>query len=127
MVRAVFGSPSIPTFVNAVRRAWFSDYPRISSAMIQANLPNTMATAKGHLDFAKFEILALTKKTTDIADKQGRQDSFSCILQEIRRNLPRELLIYVYEGYIHFKLMKSRTADASVSYTHLTLPTIYSV
>ena len=49
-VHATFGSPTVSTFLEAARRGWLTGYPRITPAMIAANPPNAVATAKGHLD-----------------------------------------------------------------------------
>ena len=49
-VHASFGSPTLSTFQHAVRMGWLSNYPRLTSAMVAANCPHSIATAKGHLD-----------------------------------------------------------------------------
>ena len=45
-----FGSPAVSTFHNAVSKGYLGNYPRLTAQMIAANRPNTVATAKGHLD-----------------------------------------------------------------------------
>jgi hypothetical protein len=45
-----FGSPAVSTFYNAVSKGYLGNYPRLTAQMISANRPNTVATAKGHLD-----------------------------------------------------------------------------
>jgi hypothetical protein len=45
-----FGSPAVSTFHNAVSKGYLGNYPRLTAQMISANRPNTVATAKGHLD-----------------------------------------------------------------------------
>ena len=49
-VHASFGSPVSSTFLQAATRGYLTNYPRITSHMISSNLPNSIATAKGHLN-----------------------------------------------------------------------------
>jgi hypothetical protein len=46
---AAMGSPSIPTFIAAIRRGYVV-LPGLSADMIKKNLPNPIATSLGHLD-----------------------------------------------------------------------------
>ena len=46
---ATFGSPTVWTFSTAVARGYF-EIPRLTAKVIRANAPNSVATAKGHLD-----------------------------------------------------------------------------
>ena len=49
-VHASFGSPTLSTFLHAVRKGWLAKYPRLTATMVSANPPHAIATAKGHLD-----------------------------------------------------------------------------
>ena len=49
-VHASFGSPAVSTFHRAVRQGFLRSFPRITARMIRLNPPNSIATAKGHLD-----------------------------------------------------------------------------
>jgi len=49
-VHATFGSLPVATFLAAARAGWLDGCPRITATMIAANQPNSIATAKGHLD-----------------------------------------------------------------------------
>ena len=49
-VHASFGSPVASSFLHATQRGYLSNYPRITPNMISSNLPNSIATAKGHLN-----------------------------------------------------------------------------
>ena len=49
-VHAAFGSPAVSSFHRAVRQGYLRTFPRITARMIRLNPPNSMATAKGHLD-----------------------------------------------------------------------------
>ena len=53
---AALGSPSLSTFVKAVRRGYFHLYPRLTSNILLANPPLTIATAQGHLDQHRVEL-----------------------------------------------------------------------
>ena len=47
---ATFGSPPPTSMLRALKRSWLSNYPGIDAHMFAANTPNSVATAKGHLD-----------------------------------------------------------------------------
>jgi hypothetical protein len=50
---AAFGSPPITTFISALRKGFLGNLPRLTSKMVMANPPNSLATAKGHLDLTR--------------------------------------------------------------------------
>lgn len=52
-VSATFGSPTDHTLLTAVSMGWLGNFPRINAKMIRDNKPNTVATAKGHLDLTR--------------------------------------------------------------------------
>ena len=47
---AALGSLSLTTLAKAVRRGYLNSYPRLTSGMLTAHPPVTIATAQGHLD-----------------------------------------------------------------------------
>ena len=47
---ASFGSPAISTLLRAIRKGYLLTLPRLTSALVCKHLPNTVATALGHLD-----------------------------------------------------------------------------
>ena len=49
-MHASFGSPAISTFTNALRKGYLSTLPRLTSALLRKHMPNSVATAIGHLD-----------------------------------------------------------------------------
>lgn len=49
-MHATFGSPSVSTFLRALRLQWLDTIPRLTSTIVSANRPNAIATALGHLD-----------------------------------------------------------------------------
>lgn len=49
-VHASLGSPVYSTFIHAIRSGYLSSWPRITPALVLANPPHTIATAKGHLN-----------------------------------------------------------------------------
>ena len=51
-MHACFGSPPPVTFLNAINRGYLSgenQFPRLTAKMIRRNMPNSEATARGHL------------------------------------------------------------------------------
>ena len=49
-VHASFGAPPVSSFIAAIRAGYLGNYPRLTTALVTANLPHTPATAQGHLD-----------------------------------------------------------------------------
>ena len=49
-VHASLGSPVLSTFLNAVRLGYLATWPRLTTTIVLAHLPKTIATAKGHLN-----------------------------------------------------------------------------
>ena len=67
-VHATFGSPCSSAFLEAARKGYLDSYPRITATMIAANKPNTVETAKGHLDQTRqgqYSTKATRKKERD--------------------------------------------------------------
>jgi hypothetical protein len=55
------GSPTIPTFLQALRRGYLSTWPKLNARIVAANIPVSVATAKGHLDLSRQGIQSTTK------------------------------------------------------------------
>jgi len=49
-MHAAFGSPALSTFLKALRKNYLNTVPRLTSALVCAHPPHTLATALGHLD-----------------------------------------------------------------------------
>ena len=49
-VHALLGSPIYSTFLRAIRAGYLSSWPRLTTAIVLAHPPHTIATAKGHLN-----------------------------------------------------------------------------
>jgi hypothetical protein len=140
-VHASFGYPTISTFLNAVRKGWLDNYPRLTAPMVSANQPHAIATAKGHLDQTrqvkkqrtlKRQNLLTTETSSETLsfDAESYDDPDICIktydLQEpIHADLTgrfpimslkgnQYLLVACWHGYFHFVLMASRKADCYV-------------
>lgn len=47
---AALGSPTLSTFLRALRAGWLSTWPRLTAKIVAANPPASKATALGHLD-----------------------------------------------------------------------------
>lgn len=142
---AAFGSPTVWTFTTAAERGYFGNLPRLTAKMIRANSPNTVATAKGHLDQTR-------QGQRSTKDKQNAQPAAAVPLEDNEldspfaiSNLDNEddmhniytkmmsasdvnssdlsgrfpvtsrqgwayILFSILNGYIHYELMRSRTA-----------------
>ena len=50
---ATLGSPTISTLLHALRNGYLAKLPRLTARMVTANPPNSMATARGHLDLLR--------------------------------------------------------------------------
>lgn len=49
-VHALLGSPVYSTFLRAIRAGYLATWPRLTTAIVMAHPPHTLATAKGHLN-----------------------------------------------------------------------------
>ena len=49
-MHAAFGSPAVSSFANAIRCKFILSFPRLTSDILNVNLPHTTPTALGHLD-----------------------------------------------------------------------------
>ena len=49
-IHATFGSPTTSSFLKAINNGNLSEVPRLTANMTTRNLPNAVATAKGHLN-----------------------------------------------------------------------------
>ncbi len=60
---AALGSPAASTMLAAMNKNYFS-FPALTPAMVTKNLPNSLATSKGHLDQSRQGIQSSQKPTT---------------------------------------------------------------
>ena len=51
-VHTTMGAPANPTFITAIRKGYI-ELPGVTAEMASKNLPNSVATAKGHLQLTK--------------------------------------------------------------------------
>lgn len=135
-VHASFGSPPAATFLAAARAGWLDAYPLLTAAMISANTPNSIATAKGHLDQSrqrKSRRKALNDKpyanahTTDTTEDDYSDIPDNVFVKTIpatdlahadstgrfpiaSRKGNQYVLVYTWRGYAHYEPMPSRTA-----------------
>ena len=73
---AALGSPSLSTFAKAVRRGYLHLYPRLTSHILSAYPPLSIATAQGHLDQHR-QGQQSTKTPIQIFDSDDSSDSDS--------------------------------------------------
>ena len=143
-VHASFGYPTFSTFTNAVSKGWLAKYPRLTAAMLSANQPHAIATAKGHLDQTRqvkkkrsiprqcttiimenssddiksFNDPDICVKTYDLKDPIHADLTGRFPIASFKGN--QYLLVACWHGYFHFELMATRRAECYVhAYTKL--------
>ena len=62
---ACLGSPSDSTYINAATKGYLDSFPSLTAAMIRKHPPNSIATAKGHLDRVRQGIRSTNESITD--------------------------------------------------------------
>jgi len=136
-VHASFGSPPVATFLAAARAGWLDGYPRITATMISANQPNSVATAKGHLDQTRqrkkhrvpTRTAPLDLELDESPDLLDVTAANSVIVQTVpssdfahadstgrfpvaSRRGNQYILVFTWKGYVHYEPMPSRTASS---------------
>eukprot|EP01034_Spumella_vulgaris_P021900 gene21900-27977_t len=142
---ASLGSPTMSTLLNALRRGYLKSYPRLTSTMVAANDPVSIATARGHLDLtrqgqthARLRLKYCPVETTDeddfatLASELGlfvrvvnlssanHSDGTSQFPIQSRRG-NNYVLVSVFNGYIHSEAMASRKGPDYVKAFRATL------
>jgi len=136
---ASFFSPVDTAMLNALKKGWLGNFPRLTAQMFSSDKPNSVSTAKGHLQQTRQKNRSSATKSEPpppeaekIDDSQDAIDDAEypdVILTKIEtRNkflnssdLPGRfnyishrgfeyILISVFRGYIHAEPMKSRQA-----------------
>lgn len=138
-IHASMSSPVVSSFIQAVARGYLGNYPRITAKMIAANRPNTLATAKGHLDQTRqgqhstkvSESLVPSSITTDLPTEEEEDDINIAFLKVtplletnhsdstgrfpiISRKSNQYVFVSVLNDYIHMEPMPSRNGAAYV-------------
>ena len=137
---ASFFSPPDTSMANALKLGWLGNFPRLTAHMFNSDKPNSIATAKGHLQQTRQKNRSTALKSTsspptaekidDAQDTIDGAENSNIILTKIEtRNeflnssdLPGRfnyishrgyeyILISVFRGYIHAEPMKSRQAS----------------
>ena len=142
---AALGSPAISTLTQAVRRGYLHSYSGLTTAILTAHRPNSMATAKGHLDQQRqgqrsTQIPLVMFDTDDNADDANTASptisssytNTSAYTQVIlashtlnsdltgrfpvtSRTGAQYMFVSVLDGYIHVEPMKTRHHNEYVS------------
>jgi hypothetical protein len=148
-VHASFGSPTMSTFAHAVSMGWLSQYPRLAAAMVLANPPHAMATAKGHLNQTRqikfkrqqrpytvprpLSVLPEPANATDTNDQDicikllDLADSSEPVHADLSGRFPvdsfkgnKYVLVACWHNYVHLEPMPSRKAvDYVTAYTNV--------
>ena len=138
-VHASFGSPPVATFLAAARAGWLDAYPRLTPSMIAANMPNSVATAKGHLDQTRQRKKRLPPSSSasaissisnlddaDLSEPSADPNVFVKLLPShdiahadatgrfpvASRRGNQYILVFTWKGYVHYEPMPSRTASS---------------
>ena len=138
---ASFNSPPNSTFVHALKSDYFRAYPNLNYDMFQRNQPQSVATAKGHLNENRKKDRSMKPRATITPlappakpiDSNDVDDNASLILvipmktnntnyTDLMGKFPVESLMrnnYVmlsfYRGYVHTELMKDRSSASLVA------------
>jgi hypothetical protein len=137
-VHQCFGNPTASTFLKACKAGWLRMFPLLTPTMIQRNMPNSLATEKGHLDLQRqgvsssktLQLLPLPTDDTDDDDTASLDGIIWTRLfspdsieftdttgpsPQISQKGNRYVLVAMLNGYIHFELLKSRSGPALVA------------
>jgi hypothetical protein len=134
---ACFGSPPDSSMLRALKAGYLANVDRITAEMFSKNMPNAIATAKGHLDQSRQGIQSTSKRraspqqklSDDVHDESDfgpEQHEQVATFQVIKANENSSdltgkfpfisqrgysyMLISIYRGYIHVELMKDKSA-----------------
>ena len=148
-VSATFGSPPDSSLINAVGKGWLGNFPRVTAKMIRDNPPNSVASAKGHLDLTrqgqhstKTNERSLPKPALPVDDDDFSSPNFSDALEldenthdiyarvmaasdvlssDLSGRFPvtshngfSYILFSLWRGYVHYELMRNKSASEYV-------------
>lgn len=141
-LHASFGSPPSSSFLNAIRRKFIS-HRRLTSKMVAGNLPNSIATAFGHLDqtrqgqhSTRSPVVSAPSSDDDYdSDSDSEPDkpivasvyvrimsSSDCNHSDLTGRFPiksargnQYILVSVCDGYVHYEPMMSKSASCYVA------------
>ena len=133
---AALGSPSISTFIRAVKLGYLIHWPRLTVDIINNHLPHTLSTAQGHLNQQRQGVDS-TKTPSTVDDSHLDQPFLPSTPAEANhvyvrmQRLPHRLssdltgrfpvpsitgsqyvLVTEFDGYIHVESMNSRSHNS---------------
>jgi len=141
---ASFFSPPDTSLANALKLGWLGNFPRLTARMLTANKPNSLSTAKGHLQQTRQRNYRSTHpapsqrvvdhNSTPQPDPESDVSDNNLVFTKISRradflnssDMPGRfthvshrgyeyVLISVYRGYIHAEPLKSRQGAELIS------------
>jgi hypothetical protein len=140
---AVLGSPTLATFLKALQRGYLHNIPDITAKMVQANLPVSVATARGHLDLNRQGTRSSKAQASNIT---GPSDSVDTPIEHsyavptrivpldaanhsdltgkfpvVSKSGNQYVLVSVFNNYVYAVPMKSRNAAQYVEALETTL------
>ena len=134
---ASFGSPPDSSMLRALKAGYLVNVDRITAKMFSDNMPNSIATAKGHLDQTRQGSQSTSKRRkspikptsldihddSDLGPEQNETIATFKVLKAnenasdltgkfpyISRRGFTYMLISIFRGYIHIELMKDKSA-----------------
>ena len=125
---ATLGSPSISTLLRALRAGYLQSFPRLTAQLVSSHPPNTIPTAKGHLDQHRQGIDSTTNSDIDTSATHVPASSYESHTVYVKTVLASDtshsdltgrfpiasitgnqyLFISTMDGYIHAEPMTSR-------------------
>ena len=141
---AVLGSPTLSTILHAVSNGYLRLIPNLTTAKIRANLPVSMATARGHLDLnrqgQRSTKLPPTELDATSQDQTKEPDTPHTAMHariieldpinhaDLTGKFPVQsahgnnyLYVAVYKGYVHLEPQASRSAADHLQSTKRTM------
>jgi hypothetical protein len=131
---AALGSSADDTLIRALAAGYLGNLPRLTARMVRRHRPNSLATAKGHLDRTRQGIMSTKPRKkqnitmdNNIEDLDWESDLYTCIVHRTDEENHSDLsgkfpitsihgnnymLMSVYKNHIRAVAMKSKEQDS---------------
>ena len=95
-VHTSLGNPVFSTFIQAVRAGYLNSWPRLSTAIVLAHPPHTIATPKGHLNQHRQGMDSTKTDSTILTIPISGSDTTNLDIVEVRASLSPEASNHAY-------------------------------
>ena len=95
-VHTSLGNPVFSTFIHAIRAGYLNSWPRLSTAIVLAHPPHTIATAKGHLNQHRQGMDSTKTDSSILAVPSPGSDSTNPDIVEAQSSLTPETSNHAY-------------------------------